>query len=348
MWLDQLPFFAPDAGRRGGAGGVRRRRLPPRGGCAAEELGDLHALTVLATSEIPVLAIGGRARPRHAAGGGAPDRRRPRRRASWWSSTASGTSRSPRRPTPTGAPCASWLDRTGEPAGQSGPVKARTEAAGGGDRAGRQQRGEDGGWFVMGRPSALAARGNAPIGRKRSPADAIAGEGGLRRIRQRRDADVDDAARDEVRRAWASESAQSGPRLRSVVPVVEATTTTTTSVASRAARDAAAVDEQQRWHPGEDQRRVRVAGAAVEQVADVGRHLGRAADRQRHRRTAPASRRRRAARGGAAPRCRCLAACTASPATIASATRRRGPVGESHSCPNDESPSTAGPATRWA
>jgi len=40
----------------------------------------------------------------------------------------------------------------------------------------------------------------------------------------------------QVWRAWASESAQSGPRLRSVVPVVEATTITTTSVARRAAQ----------------------------------------------------------------------------------------------------------------
>ena len=40
----------------------------------------------------------------------------------------------------------------------------------------------------------------------------------------------------QVCRAWASESAQSGPRLRSVVPVVEATMITTTSVARRAAQ----------------------------------------------------------------------------------------------------------------
>ena len=64
-------------------------------------------------------------------------------------------------------------------------------------------------------------------------------------------------------RAWASESAQSGPRLRSVVPVVEATTITTGERGEARRPDAAAVDEQQRRDPREDQRRVRVARAAA-------------------------------------------------------------------------------------
>ena len=58
MWLDQLPFFAPtpegvEAVREAFADVVYRHE------CLREhDWGELHALTALATTEIPVLAIG--------------------------------------------------------------------------------------------------------------------------------------------------------------------------------------------------------------------------------------------------------------------------------------------------
>jgi len=59
VWLDQLPFFAPtpegqEAVRAAFADVVFRHE-----GLLGHEWGDLHALTALATSEIPVLAVAG-------------------------------------------------------------------------------------------------------------------------------------------------------------------------------------------------------------------------------------------------------------------------------------------------
>ena len=59
VWLDQLPFFAPtpegvQAVRAAFADVVYRHR-----GLGGHDWGELHALTALATSEIPVLAIAG-------------------------------------------------------------------------------------------------------------------------------------------------------------------------------------------------------------------------------------------------------------------------------------------------
>jgi proline iminopeptidase len=59
VWLDQLPFFAPtpegvEAVRAAFADVVYRHQ-----GLHEHEWGELHALTALATSEIPVLAIAG-------------------------------------------------------------------------------------------------------------------------------------------------------------------------------------------------------------------------------------------------------------------------------------------------
>jgi proline iminopeptidase len=56
-WLGQLPFFAPDPEpvRAAFADVVFRHQAVLHAG----EMGDLHALTALATSEIPVLAIAG-------------------------------------------------------------------------------------------------------------------------------------------------------------------------------------------------------------------------------------------------------------------------------------------------
>ena len=169
VWLDQLPFFAPTAeGVEAVRAALARRRLSPRLD-APRGWGDLHALTALATSEIPVLAIAGehdRGTPPAAArriAATAP-------RASWWSSTASGTSRSPRRPRPTGAPCAAGSTAPAERSEEAGPgaLVSGSEGRrglGGRDRAGRQQRGEDGrsgsSWAD---PPAPPARGNAPIG----------------------------------------------------------------------------------------------------------------------------------------------------------------------------------------
>ena len=66
------------------------------------DFGELHALEALAATDIPVLAIAGRAGPVRDAGAIASGSPRPPRAASCWSSRAPATSRSPRRPTATG------------------------------------------------------------------------------------------------------------------------------------------------------------------------------------------------------------------------------------------------------